>query len=240
MADFIWQSAAATEAGKKRSINQDAFLSRPEHRLWAVADGMGGHKAGEIASAKIISSLQALNSERALGSAVNEIYHRLAGVNQDLLDIAANGGEYEVIGSTVVVLLACNRHCVVLWSGDSRAYLFRNAKLSRLSLDHNNESRLIADGLSSREARAYPLAQALTHAVGVEQTLYLDARIQEVRQGDIYLLCSDGLNKEVKDLEIAAILSEGGSLADCQRRLMHTALQREARDNITVILARAC
>ncbi len=238
MTHFTWNSYGKTHVGKKRKINQDAFLNLPDKKLWVVADGMGGHKAGEVASASIIDSLKILIPEPTIGLTVRKIYCELLKVNQKLLDLAAEGRDNEVIGSTVVILLACNQYCVYLWSGDSRIYLFRKGELVQLSSDHNNASRLVAEGFSIQEAQTTPFAQALTHAIGGEKNLYLDAQIQEIRNGDIFLLCSDGLNKEVCDTEIESILKQT-SIEESLNRLMELALERKALDNITIILAKA-
>lgn len=238
MTSFIWNSYGLTHIGKKRNINQDAFLNLPNKALWVVADGMGGHKAGEVASTTIINSLNALTPEQTIGSTVKKIVYELLKVHQSLLDLAAEGGDNGVIGSTVVILLACHHYCVYLWSGDSRIYLFRNGKLSQISRDHNTQSRLLAEGFSLKEAETYPFAHALTHAIGGEENLYLDTQIQEIRNGDIFLLCSDGLNKEVGDTEIESILNKT-SIEESLIQLIELALAREAQDNITIILAQA-
>ncbi|WP_333874581.1 PP2C family protein-serine/threonine phosphatase [Methylobacter sp.] len=238
MTDFTWNSYGLTHIGKKRKINQDAFLNLPNKQLWVVADGMGGHKAGEVASASIINSLEALIPEQTIGSTVKKIYSALLKVNQKLLNLAAEGGDNEIIGSTVVILLVCHQYCVYLWSGDSRIYIFRKGVLKQISRDHNNKSRLLAEGSSIKEVKAYPFSQILTHAIGGEENLYLDAQIQEIRDGDIFLLCSDGLNKEVCDTEIESILKKA-SIEESLIQLIELALEREAQDNISIILTQA-
>ncbi len=238
MTDFIWNSYGLTHNGKKRKINQDAFLNLPGKKLWVVADGMGGHKTGEVASASIINSLKALIPEQTIGSTVKKIVYELLKVHQSLLDLATEGGDNEIIGSTVVILLARHQYCVCSWSGDSRIYLFRKGELKQISRDHNHETRLLAEGFSIKEVRTYPFAQALTHAIGGEESLYLDAQIQEIKNGDIFLLCSDGLNKEVCDSEIESILKKT-AIEESLTRLIELALERDAKDNITIILAQA-
>jgi serine/threonine protein phosphatase PrpC len=137
-----------------------------------------------------------------------------------------------------VILLACNQYCVYLWSGDSRIYLFRKGDLKQISRDHNNGSGLFAEGFSIEEIQSNPFAQALTHAIGGEKKLYLDTQIQEIRDGDIFLLCSDGLNKEVSDTEIESILKKT-AIEESLTHLIASALERKALDNITIILAQA-
>jgi serine/threonine protein phosphatase PrpC len=238
MTDFIWNSYGLTHIGKKRKINQDAFLNLPDKKLWVVADGMGGHKAGEVASDSIINSLKELIPEQTIGLTVKKIVYELFKVNQGLLDLAAEGGDNEIIGSTVLILLACNQYCVYLWSGDSRIYLFREGELKQISRDHNNESRLLAEGFSIEEIQTNPFAQALTHAIGGEKNLYLEAQIQEIKNGDIFLLCSDGLNKEVNDTEIASILN-ASTIEQTASQLIYRTLTLGARDNVTIVLVQA-
>jgi serine/threonine protein phosphatase Stp1 len=233
-----WNSYAGSHVGKIRKINQDAFANLPDKQLWVVADGMGGHKAGELASAAIIDAIKSLPPAKTLGGAFKAIYHTLLRVNQQLLDLASDNGGEDVIGSTVVLLLAHKHHCIYLWSGDSRIYLFRNRQLKQVSRDHNNESQLLADGMSDEEAKAYPFAQTLTHAIGAEKNLFFDAQIQEVKQGDIFLLCSDGLNKEVTDGEIENILNTT-TIGEVVPELIKLTLERGARDNVTIVLAQA-
>jgi protein phosphatase len=238
MSDIFWTSYATTDIGKIRKVNQDTFLNLPDKRLWMVADGMGGHAAGERASAAIADALQALPPEQDIGAAVGKIYRELLNVNRRLIELAHESGHGLVIGSTVAILVAWQRHCVCLWSGDSRIYLFRNAKLKQLTRDHNYLSRMLDEGYSVSEAKNYPFAQTLTHAVGAEPVLYLDSRIQEIRPGDIYLLCSDGLNKEIDDTEIESVLNNTEQLEGAVSALMGLALSRGARDNTTIVLAR--
>jgi len=107
MTNCIWHSYGFTHIGNKRKINQDAFLNLPNNKLWVVADGMTGHKAGEVASALIINSLKTLIPDQTIGSTVKKIYYALLKVNQRLLDFAAEGEDNEIIGSTVAILLAC-------------------------------------------------------------------------------------------------------------------------------------
>ncbi|MGZ8143362.1 MAG: PP2C family protein-serine/threonine phosphatase [Methylosarcina sp.] len=239
MSDILWTSHAATHIGKIRKINQDTFLNLPEKQLWMVADGMGGHSFGELASAAIAEALQNLEPEKDIGAMVTKIYRELSNVNRSLVELANVNGHDSVIGSTVVILLARRRHCVCLWSGDSRIYLFRNAKLKQLTRDHNYLSQMLDEGHSVTEAANNSYAQTLTHAVGADPELYLDAHIQEIRPGDIYLLCSDGLNKEIDDAEIESILSNhSDQLEQAVSALMDLTLSQGARDNTTVVLAK--
>jgi serine/threonine protein phosphatase PrpC len=231
-----WESYGVTHTGKIRKINQDAFLDLPEKQLCLVADGMGGHKDGEYASAAIVEALLTFTPEKTIGTTVSAIHRKLQDVNQALCRLAKKGGKNEVIGSTVAVLLNYRKYCVSLWSGDSRIYLFRNGKLNQITNDHNYESFLLANGICADQVKAHPFAQSLTHAVGSEEEFFLEVKIQETRPNDIFLLCSDGLNKELADAEIEAIL-QTTAIKEAVGQLLDLCLQRGARDNVTIVLA---
>ncbi len=231
-----WKSAAVTHMGKVRKNNEDAYLERPEVGLWVVADGMGGHACGELASEWIVESLQALEPPLGFGAYVREVKHALLKVNERLLLEAQRRGQ-AMIGSTVVVLLVWRQHCVYLWAGDSRAYLLRNKRLRTLTWDHGPLEEFVARGLVSREeSDNYVDSNAITRAVGAAKQLKLDCHIQAVRKGDVFLLCSDGLYREVEHAEIEALLAEG-TPEECTQALLSLALSRGARDNLTVVVA---
>lgn len=230
-----WESYGITHTGKIRKINQDAFLDLADSQLWLVADGMGGHKDGEYASNAIVDALTTFIPEQTLGPTVSGIHRKLQAINQTLCDLAKKGEGQEIIGSTAAILLAYNQYCVALWSGDSRIYLFRKGKLNQITIDHNYESFLIANGVSPEDIKAHPFAQSLTHAIGSDEEFFLEAKVQEIRPGDIFLLCSDGLNKEVADMEIESIL-QTTAIKEGVDQIMELCLLRRARDNVTVVV----
>ncbi len=232
-----WSSCGITHVGLIRKVNQDGFVNLKDKCLWGVADGMGGYLDGDFASAKIVNTLTQIEPEKTIGTTVKKIYQQLNLVNSVLIEQAENYGKNQIIGSTVAILYAKQQYCVAMWSGDSRIYLFRRGVLKQLTRDHNNESKLLAEGFSSDEIQFHPQAQALTHAIGGEKEVYLDAQIQEARYGDVFLLCSDGLNKELSDSEIEAVLRQL-PYQEAMHHLMGLALQRRARDNITIILVK--
>jgi serine/threonine protein phosphatase PrpC len=236
MRDLFWNSYAQTHIGKVRKINQDAYLDLFGQHLWLVADGMGGHEAGELASAAIVDALQSFRQEKWLGASVAKLYRKLLGVNRMLVDAAVENGQDSVVGSTVAILLASRHQGVCLWSGDSRVYLHRRGRLRQLTRDHNYAAQMLAEGYSGEEAEGNPYAQVLTHAVGADPALFLEAQIHEIRPGDIYLLCSDGLNKEVGDSEIETVLNSV-ALERALPELLNRCLARGARDNTTIVLA---
>ncbi|WP_428353119.1 PP2C family protein-serine/threonine phosphatase [Methyloprofundus sp.] len=238
MNNTLWSSWARTHVGMVRKVNQDAFADLSDKQLWVVADGMGGHQNGNVASAEIVKAFKQFEPEERMGATVKKIYLQLKKVNYSLLEQAAQVGGNTVIGSTVAILYAKQSRCVTIWSGDSRIYLFRRGELKQLTRDHNNESRLLAEGFSRKEIKVHHDAQILTHAIGGEPEAFLDAQTQEVRHGDIFLLCSDGLNKEVTDSEIEEVLRRL-SCPQAVNDLIDLALHRGGRDNITLMLVQA-
>ncbi|SJM93149.1 PP2C family protein-serine/threonine phosphatase [Crenothrix polyspora] len=231
---FAWTSFATTHIGKVRKINQDAYVNLPDNRLWAVADGMGGHEAGEFASAAIVNALSQLQPGKTLGGTVNAIYAQLNSVNRELVDMASAMGNHAVIGSTVAILLAQRQHFICLWSGDSRIYLLRKGQLKQLSRDHNYASKLLNDGYDLEQANNQLFSQSLIHATGVELELYLEAQMQELQSGDKFLLCSDGLTKEVSDADIESVLNTQ-ALEQAVAQLLLQTLTAGARDNVTIV-----
>jgi protein phosphatase len=136
-------------------------------------------------------------------------------------------------------LIAYENRCACLWAGDSRLYLSRDGTLFQLSRDHNQVEELIAQGLIDRnQAKNYPGGSAITRAVGASDQLELEIAIRDVGDGDLYLLCSDGLTNEVSENEIATELARGNPKRICEN-LLNYALQRSARDNITIVIAQA-
>ncbi len=232
-----WEAYGKTHTGKIRSINQDAFLDLTEHKLWLVADGMGGHKDGEYASKAIVDALRSFKPKKTLGKTISEIYRQLQRVNQNLYQLALDDEYHQVVGSTVAILLSYEQFCITLWSGDSRIYLFRNGKLNQITDDHNYESFLLANGTSPEIIKAHPFSQSLTHAIGSDEEFFLEPHIQQTKPNDIFLLCSDGLNKEVTDKEIESKLQMyTKSIAEATDQLIELCLMRGARDNVTIVL----
>lgn len=235
---FQWSSASRTHVGKVRKHNEDAYVELPEHRLWAVADGMGGHAVGDVASNMVADALKQLTIPDTLDEHIDQVKACLQNVNQQLINEAVQRRE-SLIGSTVAVFIAHKDRCACIWAGDSRIYLSRDGRLSQLSRDHSQLEELIAQGLLTRDqATDFSGGNAITRAIGAADTLELDTEIHEIRDGDIYLLCSDGLTNEVSEDEIATELARGNCERICDT-LMQYALQRRARDNITIVVASA-
>jgi protein phosphatase len=233
-----WSSAARTDVGLVRTRNEDSLLDRPARRLWAVADGMGGHSFGDVASKMTVDALDALPPQPILRQALDGAGAALRGVNQALLAEAAARG-VEVIGSTVVVLLAHGRTAACMWAGDSRIYLCRGGGLHQLTRDHNQFEELqVRNNMSAAEALTYPGGSMITRALGAAPVLELDEVELQVSDRDVFLLCSDGLSNAVSPEDIYGALA-GGDCRQAADKLIALALANGGSDNITVVVARA-
>ncbi len=231
-----WHSYGITNVGKIREYNEDSLLQRPEAGMWAVADGMGGHHAGDVASQMIVNTLDKVHEGQSLEQFIDDIENRLVLVNEKLIKKADESYIPITIGSTVAVMVAHSRFCVYLWAGDSRLYRQRNGELQQLTTDHSQVQHYIELGLiNPEEATKHPHRNIITRAVGATKKFFLDMDIQEMRQGDRYLLCSDGLNKHVVDAELEDILHKGSTERICWE-LIELTLLRGASDNVTAIV----
>lgn len=231
---LVWHSADVTHVGNVRKVNQDACLSLPELGLWAVADGMGGHHAGEVASARIVEFLQDVDAPPDLDRFIDGVVDRLQAVNADLRQ-ESERRDHAVIGSTVAVLIMFGFECACIWAGDSRVYRHRAGRLERLTTDHSLVEEYIAQGrLRPEDAESDPAANVITRAVGVEDKVEVDVRKFALRSGDRFVICSDGLYKEVSEAEIGDMITTGDSAAVVDR-LLSLALERRGRDNISIV-----
>jgi type VI secretion system protein ImpM len=237
-AEWQWRSHGISVVGHRRKINEDAFLERPESGLWMVADGMGGHQAGDVASRTLAEALGAVEDSDDLDTLAQRVAQGIKDVNAHLHRLASESTEGQIIGSTVVALVARGLSCAAIWAGDSRLYRYRAGQLEQLTCDHSLMDELVRAGLmSAEEALLEGGANIITRAVGAESQLNLDSFRFEAEAGDLYLLCSDGLAKELEPNEIAAFL-ESKDLPGSAQDLIDAALARGGRDNITVLLAK--
>jgi serine/threonine protein phosphatase PrpC len=236
-ASFV--STARTHTGG-RQLNEDRVLERPDVGLWAVADGMGGHRAGEVASTMVVEALGRVARFASGYAYLNDVAAHLHAVNREMLDSGGgSAGRPGLMGSTVVALLAHEGYYACVWAGDSRAYLLRGGRLVRITHDHSLVQEMVDSGaLTADQARSHPRANVITRAIGVADPLLLEKRHAPIEPGDLFLLCSDGLTGTMQDEEIEERLLRG-DLDQAADDLLGLALGRGARDNVSLVLVSA-
>lgn len=235
---MAFECVSRTHVGLRRKVNEDSVLVRTDRGLWAVADGMGGHDAGDVASATVTDALMRLPIVYGLDDLVEGAVGVLAKVNRDLIALAASGGPQRTIGSTVVGLAIAGEQYRCFWAGDSRAYRIRSARIDQLSRDHSLVQGLVDAGmLDPRDAENHPNANVVTRAVGVVEELKTDIVSGDVRPGDQFLLASDGLTRLVDDDELVEQLTSSApdQAAD---KLIEMTLARGAPDNVSIIIVK--
>lgn len=227
-----WNSAAVTDVGQVRQLNEDAFLDRPDLGLWAVADGMGGHSSGDVASDMLCTALSALPPHCPLSAAVDFIDSCAEKVNDQLLTMASERNAGGVIGCTLVALVARGPHAVFLWAGDSRLYRLRDGQLEQLTDDHS----LVEEARGRVADPSQINSNIITRAVGADQQLVLELESALLEEGDRFLLCSDGLNRDLDDAGIARLMAVGVP-ASASAGLVAQAVRAGGGDNITALIA---
>lgn len=235
--DLTFRSAGLTHVGHVREHNEDAWLARPESGLWAVADGLGGHARGEVASAAIVAALARLPAPVDAPGHLRAVEAALAAAHAEIQALGEATGD--LCASTVVVLVAFDRHYAVLWAGDSRVYRLRAGTLERLTRDHSLVQELVDEGsLSPTDAESHPMRNRITRAVGLAGPLELDRAQGELLGNDLFLLCSDGLTGLVDEATMLRLLgTEADDLGAAA--LVQAALAAGGTDNVTVVLAQA-
>ncbi len=236
--EFKFRSAGMTDQGRVRSLNEDAFLDMPTDGLWAVADGMGGHQSGDFASALIVKRLSTIGQIASVHSQRAEVIRMLRQVNEELRREARRKAMGS-IGATVAVLTSHHGYYSCIWAGDSRVYLLRDGHLHRITNDHSLVQTLVDAGeITPAEARRHARAHVVTRAIGASAELYPETSHGEVKAGDRFILCTDGLTSVLEDHQIR----EQGAQDDLQmalESLIGKTLLQGAPDNVTVILADA-
>lgn len=228
---------AITDMGLVRKENQDSLLVSAERGLFVVADGMGGHAGGQVASSLAVKTIDeeinfALLNQKKADQILEEALLKANGY------IFTQGQEkqYHGMGTTVTATLFRDNLLFIAHIGDSRAYLYRQGKLNLLTQDHSLVNELYINGsLTLEEAQNHPQRNILTRALGITDKPQLDLFSVPVQPGDGILLCTDGFYNQVQDAEIAEIIKTELSLQDLVRRMVNTALERGGHDNITVI-----
>ncbi|MBZ9810876.1 MULTISPECIES: PP2C family protein-serine/threonine phosphatase [unclassified Mesorhizobium] len=230
------ESFGVSHRGCVRELNEDNYLVEPQTGLWAVADGMGGHDAGEVASASIVDHLATIGIASSAPDLRARFEDRLSRANAEIRGISESRGI--TIGSTFAALLVMDGRFACLWAGDSRVYLIRDAEISQISKDHTEVQELLDTGmLTEAEALTWPRRNVITQAVGVNDEVVIDFQQGEILPGDVFVLSTDGLTAHVTDAEIKAATVSATAQAACEN-LLEMVLARGGTDNVTVVLVK--
>jgi serine/threonine protein phosphatase Stp1 len=233
-----FECVSRTHPGLKRKVNEDSILVRTERGLWAVADGMGGHEAGDVASSSVVEALSIVPPNANLQRFANDAMTALQNVNHQLIQLARQGTHPRTIGSTVVSLVISGDQFACLWAGDSRAYRVREGEIAQLTRDHSLVQDLIDAGmLAPAEAEGHPNANVVTRAVGATEELNVDVSIGDTREGDLFILASDGLTRVVNDDLIYGELTSK-PMEQAADQLVEMVLERGAPDNVSFVIVR--
>lgn len=238
---MILQASAATDVGMRRRANEDRYALAPDLGLYLVADGMGGHKAGQLASQLAAeAAVRATQSiEGASLSLSEKLRHVVASANHEIFSMAKAQPEYKGMGTTLVAILATEDRIALAHVGDSRAYLVRDGAIRSLTDDHSLVGELVRrHEISHKDAREHPHKHVLTRALGVRETVDTDLMEMTPQEGDVFALFSDGLTNSLRDEEIAMAVSSTPDLEQACGALVEFANDRGGDDNITVALVR--
>ncbi|MFB9269869.1 PP2C family protein-serine/threonine phosphatase [Bradyrhizobium erythrophlei] len=232
----LFDVGSVTHVGLVRTRNEDSCLVRTDVGLWAVADGMGGHEAGDLASGIVVQSLDAIGAPTSAADLLAQCEERLFSANQEILALSrARHGA--TVGTTAAVLLVRDGYYACIWAGDSRVYLINRGRISQVSHDHSEVEELIAGGaLSREEVKDWP-SNAITRAVGIAADPEFEVVTGPAEPEDIFVICSDGLTRHLEDVEILQYAATRGAQAACDDMLA-LALDRGGFDNVTIVIVR--
>jgi protein phosphatase len=230
----IVEEAARTDTGRQRHANEDSYYARSP--IYVVADGMGGAQAGEVASR---IAADAFDADMGDGNPEEQLAARAREANRRIFELAREDASRSGMGTTLTGALLSSDEVSIVHVGDSRAYLFRDGELRRLTRDHSLVEELRRRGqLTPEEAEDHPQRSIITRALGPEPDVELDVHTHQARGGDVFLLCSDGLTSMIREERLGAILTDAETLEDALDRLVEEANEAGGRDNITVVAFR--
>jgi serine/threonine-protein phosphatase Stp1 len=233
MTDYRIDETAVSHVGCVRKDNEDSHFADPAAGVWVVADGMGGHSNGKLASEAVVRSVASAELPEAIEDACESLSRAIGIANTAIFEHA--GEEGVQMGTTVVALVLRADEFAVVWAGDSRAYVLRDGALIQLTRDHTQVEEMLARGLLTQaEALEHPMKHVLSRAVGVQPKLELEAVRDRTRAGDVFLLCSDGLHGVIGEDGMIRALAESGPKA--AEELIEATLANGAPDNVTVIV----
>ncbi len=231
-----WEAGASTDVGKVRKVNEDALFENTKIGLWAVADGMGGHAVGDVASRMIVEALNEVTDQNQLSCFVDGVEDALININKKIIEYADLMFDSATMGSTIVSLLIKGQVGVCLWAGDSRLYRLRNRQLTQLTRDHSHVQELLERGeIEPHEVDNHPQGNVITRAIGVDPHGLIDINVFNAQMGDTFLLCSDGLHNTVDNESLVQILNKN-STQEIADNLVSASLANGAPDNVTVVV----
>lgn len=236
---FIY--SGMTHTGHLRTRNEDSYACIADQNLWVVADGMGGHQSGDFASQTITRQAETFTQQESLEESILLLEENFQHSNEIIREKAQQLGDKTTIGSTVTSLYVWNNLAFVLWAGDSRVYRFRDQSLQHLTEDHSFVEELVRMGkINAEQAEAHPASNIVLNAIGIEEQLVIDMEYYQIEDGDLFILCSDGLYKDLSDDRITEILKHAQlPIEALNQRLIDAALDAGGTDNCTVVLVKA-
>jgi serine/threonine protein phosphatase PrpC len=233
----VVEQYSLSDVGRQRSANEDALFAAPDTGLFAVADGMGGARAGEVAAKAAVEEIAGLESEKAVGE--GELAAVVERANRRIFDLSQGDEALAGMGTTMTSISVGDGEIAIAHVGDSRAYRLRDDELERLTHDHSLVDEMVRAGrLTPEEAEHHPQRSIITRALGPEREVEVERMTYPARAGDVYLICSDGLTTMVGEADVAAILRGRSSLQQAAEQLVRAANENGGRDNITVVLFR--
>ena len=235
-------SHGVTDTGHVRTKNEDSILVLDEENVWIVADGMGGHHAGDFASQTITNNLSLFKQHAALDDNILLLEENILNSNAIIRNKSYKLGRNATIGSTVVCVYVWKNFLFTFWAGDSRLYRYRDSRLERLTEDHSYVEELVRMGkIDARDAEAHPAANVVLKAVGIDDQLCMDLEYFELQNDDIYIICSDGLYKDLDEERLKPIIEAHlDDMTALSEHLLASSLDAGGTDNTSIIAMKAC
>jgi serine/threonine protein phosphatase PrpC len=239
---FQISSHGVTDTGHVRSKNEDSILVHDDENVWIVADGMGGHHAGDFASQTITNNLSLFKQHASLDDSILLLEENILNSNAIIRKKSHKLGRNATIGSTVVCVYVWRNLLFTLWAGDSRLYRFRSNHLERLTEDHSYVEELVRMGkLEARDAEEHPAANVVLKAVGIDDHLCIDFDYFELQDEDVYIICSDGLYKDLEENKIEPIIeAHSENMNELSEALLEASLNAGGTDNTSIITMKIC
>lgn len=232
-----FETGAATHVGRVRKANEDSYVVVPEVGLWAVADGVGGHEAGQLASQTVTSYLASIGPAVSQEDQLARFEDRILKSNDRIRAMMEESGG-GIMGTTIAAVLIFDHQFSAVWAGDSRVYRIRNNAIEQVSHDHSEVQELIDQGIiKPEEAKTWPRRNVITRAIGIYDDPDLEVNRGAIEPGDLFVVCSDGLTGHVPDDEICRMASSQRSQDACDA-LIDLVLERGGTDNVSVIIVR--